>query len=1055
VDDEEEMNPVSGNTSQFDRENGYSPFFASDEDDEDIIQVATFCMQKFDDDDDEDDIDDLLQNVPVVYSDDDMSETEDHDIRTTDREPSPSLKLQDSHNASASSDTLTKHSNSDSENHVQIDRTINTSREINIVTESENAMTTELGISHTATVDNGLICVEQSETSVQGEDISEKAISVLENMSNKASNDKDLQSPNDVNCQNIVESILNKGEDVQYVFNTSQTCESNPDTPSLEVRVSNTVADKFSSDINTHVSKKARNVEFEKNSLQTNDDNSSYNSKPENLFTGEAAEEGISMRSLDTNKNSYVKSSYTENNPTDPLSQGTDPDDPLLTEVIENPNPECLISNLKTPCSLISDSDHSNSSLPSDSINTDSSQTISHQGLHIKSDMVGDQVENAPEDRSFLMEQPLTIEPNQVVSPKHSNGFPGNDTSQQMPENKTNNPECDSNQHASPENQESLCMSALVSNKTKYARNDFNQHMSPEQNVTENYPKNDHQIQNMSPENKTDCSVIQSNSADEDIATVCSTDISVQNFSCKNNSLSGDDRIADPSSVLNNSDSSASETAHCNSNVSIELQENALSCNGISSNTSSKSASVDLEDHENFELVLMNLDSHVLPVTDPAPDSASLNMAEHSQKEDSSDFDVLKHNLLLKNLKLKSCTKTDSVTTDGDYEVEEIMRNEVINDADVFQPIAMVATEICNEFTDETKEAVFLDDPFPNADDGNEQSGRWSGSYLSGCTSEESVYVDANDSSGEDYSTWETFQSSPVSLLQEAIEEAEEEEKSGIKIVEVSTNEAEDDKAETDDSEAYKTVINLDSLQETLVPTEKTEEEAGESTQYDKKCVIFISKPEKDNSNCGPCLVNKSNKTTPCMAIVPWRRRTRTCPCVRRKKLLQASVQKYVKGHDQANLAKRPKKLYDIIHGINRREAINLPTASDFDNDMIWKLLKSLIRPEQDLFEELDTENSSDPSCSPDKENLVKVFTYLHPSTNKSKFEFIPLKTPRKKTLPFNVKELFNKEVARARKKKEISKGLIFLKMITGKNTFIKEKGSPKRKVSMKNKETG
>ena len=56
---------------------------------------------------------------------------------------------------------------------------------------------------------------------------------------------------------------------------------------------------------------------------------------------------------------------------------------------------------------------------------------------------------------------------------------------------------------------------------------------------------------------------------------------------------------------------------------------------------------------------------------------------------------------------------TSSHNTAPRTKLPQIMRNEVINDADVFQPIAMVATEICNEFTDETKEAVFLDDPFP------------------------------------------------------------------------------------------------------------------------------------------------------------------------------------------------------------------------------------------------------------------------------------------------------------------------------------------------------
>lgn len=40
----------------------------------------------------------------------------------------------------------------------------------------------------------------------------------------------------------------------------------------------------------------------------------------------------------------------------------------------------------------------------------------------------------------------------------------------------------------------------------------------------------------------------------------------------------------------------------------------------------------------------------------------------------------------------------------------------------------------------------------------------------------------------------------------------------------------------------------------------------------------------------------------------------------------------------------------------------------------------------------------------------------------------------------FNVKELFNKEVFKVRKKKEVSRGFIFLKMIIGKNKFIKEK---------------
>lgn len=125
---------------------------------------------------------------------------------------------------------------------------------------------------------------------------------------------------------------------------------------------------------------------------------------------------------------------------------------------------------------------------------------------------------------------------------------------------------------------------------------------------------------------------------------------------------------------------------------------------------------------------------------------------------------------------------------------------------------------------------------------------------------------------------------------------------------------------------------------------------------------------------------------------------------------------------------------------MNKREIIILLNVLDFDNDMIWKLLKILINLNEELFFQNELDSFVSFFCSIEKEDFIKVFIYLYFFINKIKFEFIFLKILKKKTLFFNVKELFNKEVFKVRKKKEVSRGFIFLKMIIGKNKFIKEK---------------
>lgn len=84
----------------------------------------------------------------------------------------------------------------------------------------------------------------------------------------------------------------------------------------------------------------------------------------------------------------------------------------------------------------------------------------------------------------------------------------------------------------------------------------------------------------------------------------------------------------------------------------------------------------EIEEEESFEMVLLEL--CILEIIDN--DLEKLFVVNLDVKKGESEFSVFKYDFLLKNFKLKFCIKIDLVIIDGDYEVEEIMRNEVIND---------------------------------------------------------------------------------------------------------------------------------------------------------------------------------------------------------------------------------------------------------------------------------------------------------------------------------------------------------------------------------------
>ncbi|XP_062595209.1 uncharacterized protein LOC134256547 [Saccostrea cucullata] len=1004
--------------------NNFSPFFLSDDEEGDNIQVATFCMPSFDDD-----IDELLQDIPEEQSEEEISESE-NDKGINDNKMQYPQKNQPStsnENPFHQDDpiSINVHENGTFESPMSKVAGEDMCKPENSSPKNEDK--TEISQEHSfSQLGNETICEDQysassteaqSEKTILFEDNNTAELSNTLTLETKNSDWENDESPKTYSVEK--EGSICERDDTTCMFKTTLVNESicgnlshkavdnkmAPDTKSTD-NVSDT-----NPDISTLVSNSDL-IKTKNESVQMHD----FDSKSQKL---ELDIERPSNQ-LNSMENQKANDSQTDTQ-TECSHSGLHTEEKLTDELQEahlNTNSSCedpqdttMIASIATESSKATvQHTSSNEISKSDS----SSMKCSHEEVESTTSSE-DQVKNTLECTTTTMEQLALPESNQTMSPKDKNTDSYSTLTKNVSPEMKNQCLTSQSESSTPENNITSILVQPSTSENMCSDSELSKAMlTPDNELTQT---------TTTPENNTQCV-----ENDPDIKNVCVIVLNSEK----------DTEIMAPTSC------NAKETS--SSEVSNEVPDKWESFSA-STKSSNLGDSLESDEEESFEIAPVDLTSNILSESDPESQNEN-----QPQKEDNSNFEVLKHELL-KNLKLKSCTKTDSVTTDGDYEVEEIMRNEVINDSELFQPIALVATEICNEFTDDsTKEAVFLDGTPAPAEDRDQTLGRWSDSYLSGCTSGESVYEDATDSSGEDYSTWDTFQCSLN--LKESLTEAEKGEGPHVKIVEVPSEEFQDDEGDIDESQQYKTVINLDSLQEeTPVQNETKVDEDQEPFIGENKCVIVIDKkPMKRDNLKSVQAVDGLGEDASCMMVVPWKKRTRTCPCILKKKRLQAMAKKCVKGHEQASLVNQRKKLYDIIHSLNKKEAISLPNAADFDNDMIWRLLKTLITPKENLFSENEAEKPTSPSSNTQKEDQVKVFTFLHPSSNKTKFEFIPLKTPRKKTLPFSVKELFNKEVTKARRKKEVNRGLIFLKMVTGKNTFIKEKGSPRNKLS-KNKE--
>ncbi|XP_061168795.1 uncharacterized protein LOC133178039 [Saccostrea echinata] len=1043
-------------------EKGSSPFFLSDEEEGDNIQVATFCMQSFDDD-----IDELLKDIPEEQSEEEISKPGNNHKEKNDNKMECSSNFQ-KNQPSALNDTFLQQDDSMLKN-LHENGTFE-SPQSNVAGEDsckpknssfENEEITNISTEQSLSqLVNETTCEDQYAAS-STEASSEKTILFEDNKVNELSNTSTLEPKesdlkNDENPKTY--SSENKGSvcdgyGTACVFKTILPSESICSNLSHEVWDKTIAPDTKSTDNVSNTSSQISMLASNSDLTNTKSDSVQVYNFDTNSQKQEFDIEGASNL-FNSTENQKANDSETEcfnaGLQTDQLQDAhlnTDASskDPQDTPVIKNINTESSNSTLQhTSSTEIFKSDIS-------------SKKCSHEDLESTSSSE-EQVKNASDNTTSSMEQLPLTESNQTMSPKEKNTLSESNLIKNItPEMKSN---CLASQSKStPKNNITSILVQTSSSENECPDRDLSKAIltpdcdltktksTPDSDLTKTMLTPDSDLTKTTSTPDSDLTKTMS-TPDSDLTKTMST--SENNINCFGN----DSDVKNVCVIVLKSEKDveiiapSSDCSECNAKETLSSDfSNEVPDKWESFSTSTKSSkeadSSESDEEGRFEIAPVDLTSCILSESDPE----SLN-EKQPENEGNSNFDVLKHELL-KNIKLKSCTKTDSVTTDGDFEVEEIMRNEVINDSELFQPIASVAAEICNEFTDDSKEAVFLDEA--PAEDRDQTLGRWSDSYLSGCTSGESVYEDATDSSGEDYTTWDTFQCSLT--LQESFTEAEKKEVPPVKIVEVPFEEIQDDEGEIDESKQYKTVINLDSLQEkTQVQNETKEDE--EPINCENKCVIVIDKKPNERESLNSVQpVARLEETASCMMVVPWRKRTQTCPCILKKKRLQVMAKKYVKGHGQASLVNQRKKLYDIIHSLNKKETISLPNASDFDNDMIWRLLKTLISPKENLFSENEAEKSASPSSNTEKEDLVKVFTYLHPSSNKTKFEFIPLKTPRKKTLPFSVKELFNKEVTKARKKKEVSRGLIFLKMVTGKNMFIKEKGSPKNKMS-KNKDS-
>lgn len=1022
----DDMTPAAGDeTCESDTQiDNFDPFYASDEEDGGNIQVTTFCMQKFDNDDDDDDLDELLRNVPLVHSDEDMFQADGNNQDKCSVKPDcPQTFVQNHDSFSLASNDTCLEKVPESEGKVL---------EKEEVKKSEEAMNTlevlgtlmEAGEVRPSTEQSTLLSTndenepsrENQYTNSEEKTPSMKTTIAADNISNELSDKLGAIGKN--NHKNIgdFESIKEKSDEFREqddteccVLKAKPQRESDSKNLSLKASLENSAFTKP-----PDISRKCPDDQIcagEQllcNTLVINDPTETNNLESQSLPTWQIQ---FPLESIEEEKPTEIQSEYLETNLDEEIPHETLPTENQLKNIsiptvspVNDPSIIAQTPDVGTGCSgvALSTGKHHETRRQKQGENETSDITCSKIEQHVNNSC-------------------------EIISPEYN-------TIQQSEQN-------------------------LSTDTTNICQN-FSNASTLENVNTERLKSVTNEEEVLSNNNNDVCTVDNSNKGipEPGDKTVPHTAPDLGTIPDHNNVciivLNPETESKETGSeclILQGDNYGTQETTLVSSNSSEDVSEQDSSG---TSKFRSVEDSFETEEEESFEMVPLELCTSVLTDNDSEKPPAVDVDAEKGESE----FSVFKHDLLLKNLKLKSCTKTDSVTTDGDYEVEEIMRNEVINDSEeVFQPIATVAAEICDEFTTEDrKEAIFLDESDTDMEEGGQRLERLSDNYLSGCTSEDSVYEDAHDSSGEDYTTWDTFQRSSPFPHGNSIEVEEDEElSSSLNLHEVSPKETEEDRNSKKDTstQQYKTVISLD-LVENQSPrqTETSGLDEDQSLYGENKCVISINKTDS-KTELIPCIPPKEKLhcKSPCMMLVPWRKRTKTCPCVLNKKRLRATVKKYVKGQDQGNLVNHRKKLYDIIHSMNKRETITLPNATDFDNDMIWKLLKTLINPNEELFSQNEPDGSASPPCSTEKEDLIKVFTYLHPSTNKTKFEFIPLKTPKKKTLPFNVKELFNKEVSKARKKKkEVSRGLIFLKMITGKNKFIKEKGSSPEKKSKK-----
>lgn len=1026
----EEVTPAAGDeTCEPDthEEDNFDPFNASDEDDGGNIQVTTFCMQKFDDDenDGDDDLDDLLQNVPLVHSDEDMFQADGNNQDKYLVKPAcpQTFAQKDDSFSLASNDTCFERV-PESENKVleegkvnKIEEAINTYEILSTLMEAEEVRpSTEQSTLLSTNNENEPSLEDQytfSEEKTPSIKTTKAEDKLLNELSDKLGATEKYSDKNTGDFESIKEKsndFRDKGDTECCVLKGKPQKESDSKNLSLKASLETSA---FTKPPESYISHKCPDDQIcagEQlicNTLVINDPTETTNLESQSLVTWEVQ----TLESIEEEKPTENQSEYLETNLDEEI-----PHETLLTENQFKNISIPTVSTENDP-SIIAQTPDVGTGCSSVALSTGKHHETQKQKQEEieSSDIICSKIEQHSNDSCEIM----SLECNTI---QHSE--------QNLSKDTTNI--CQNFSHAASlefVNSERL---KTVTNEEVFSEN-INDVYTVD-NSNEGIPElGDKTDPHTSPDPETI----------PDHNNIC---IIVLNPETESKGTGSDCLI------LQDNNHGTQETKLGSSNSSEDVSEQDSS--GTSKFRSVEN-SFETEEEESFEMVPLELCTS--EITDN--DSEKPPAVDLDAKKGESEFSVFKHDLLLKNLKLKSCIKTDSVTTDGDYEVEEIMRNEVINDSEeVFQPIATVAAEICDEFTtDDRKEAIFLDGSDTDMEEGGQSLERLSDNYLSGCTSEDSVYEDAHDSSGEDYTTWDTFQRFPSTHGNSDETEVDEELSSSLKLNKVFPKETEEDGNNKEDmgTQQYKTVINLDLVENrSSVQTETTGLDEDQSHYGENRCVISIDKTDS-KTKLIPCTPPKEKLhcKSPCMMVVPWRKSTKTCPCILNKKRLRATVKKYVKGQDQGNLVNHRKKLYDIIHSMNKRETITLPNASDFDNDMIWKLLKTLINPNEELFSQNELDSSASPPCSTEKEDLIKVFTYLHPSTNKTKFEFIPLKTPKKKTLPFNVKELFNKEVSKARKKKEVSRGLIFLKMITGKNKFIKEKKSSPEKKS--NKEAG